>query len=91
MKNDAVSRKRMGNEGCKAVNSRSVKYVVADLLQWYERGRQTALRRRGQLFYRVLVPATLMLLVPFTIGIFCFYNITVRSTGVGIVYGTELN
>jgi hypothetical protein len=79
LKDDTELRRRMGEEGYAAVTSRSISHVVADLLQWYERGRQTSLRRRQRLFYRALVPLALAVLVPFTIGLFCFYNVTVSA------------
>lgn len=79
LKDDAELRRGMGAAGQAAVTSRGISHVVADLLQWYERGSQTAARRRKQFFYRLIVPAALSLLVPFTIALFCFYNFTVRE------------
>lgn len=79
LKDDSALRRRMGAEGLRAVNARSISYVVGDLLQWYERGRQTYLRRRGELVYRTLVPLALLVLVPFAIALFSFYNLTVSG------------
>jgi hypothetical protein len=81
LKDDEALRRRMGAEGCAAVNSRGVDFVVADLLRWYERGWDTSLRRKGQLFYRVVAPAMLLAFVPFTVAIFCLYNFTVSARG----------
>lgn len=79
LKVDAALRQKLGAAGCAAVSKKTISFVVADLLQWYQRGKETARRRSRQLFYRLLVPLLLGLLVPFTIGLFCFYNASVSS------------
>lgn len=79
LKDDAALRQKLGAAGCAAVSKKTISFVVADLLQWYQRGKETARRRSRQLFYRLLVPLLLGLLVPFTIGLFCFYNASVSA------------
>ena len=73
LKDDEALRLRLGAAGRETVSTRTVEYVVKDLFQWYAQGTATRWQRRSPLS---LVGSTLALLlaVPSTIAIFCFYN-----------------
>lgn len=75
LKDDDALRVHLGAAGRDTVSTRTIAYVVRDLMQWYGRGAQ---RRAGRsAVFRVLWTAALSVLVPFTIFLFFIYNITV--------------
>ncbi len=80
MKDDAGLRQRMGAQGGASVSSRTIPFVVQDLLRWYEAGRQRKLRRRTQPLFSLVTPVVLAALVPLTVLLFYFYNISVSTS-----------
>ena len=75
LKDDEGLRLALGAAGRDTVSTRTIEYVVRDLLQWYARGAQRKATRGG--LFRLVSTAALLLLVPFTIFLFFIYNIMV--------------
>lgn len=75
LKDDEALRVRLGAAGQATVHTRTIEYVVRDLLQWYGRGADKRARRSA--LFRAACTAALLALVPFTIFLFCLYNFTV--------------
>lgn len=78
LKDDNSLRLKMGREGREAVGSRTIAYVVKDLLQWYATG--SANRRTRSAVGQLVSVLMLSLSLPLTIFMIFWYDILVSCS-----------